>query len=402
VPNHSMVKSIIYNRVIQKSNKFTITQITEDGDQDYQEFRTMVALVLPKIDPSSEEAFLDQLKKDPASTDWKKELIIELKTKAWVDFIDTCRLAFAIKVGCDRPKSKATPQQYDSTRMRALKLSAKVSLIDKTGHKYDRFEDLPSKLQDHFKSKYHFKPGAAPKRPQTHIVDPEENIQPPAKKQKVGENRREKKGASHVTMFNQNTLNVPGPSSMAISPGEDEDMPEDEHIVPGGDTIPVNLDWDMRDTGDWSNDLPPSISTTDNRSQEEKDLEDKICEIDDITRGAAEDLQSMLDEHTHDEIRRAGFVVKKSIFLNDKSKQLEELVKANAFKNKDAAMYNSTIYINPEMRKERESLEARREVLAAERIRREVWSETPLPRGADVGKAPVKGGSGPGDARGKT
>jgi hypothetical protein len=132
---------------------------------EFSEFRTVVALLLPKIDPSSEEAMDEQIKRDPMKV--KSLHTLQAYQGKRQKCVDALNIANAYKVAIDSDrKSKAKPVHYEAARNHVLNLSHDVPLIDAKGVEYPTFSDIPAPVQKYLRKAY-FYPERPNKRPAT-------------------------------------------------------------------------------------------------------------------------------------------------------------------------------------------------------------------------------------------
>jgi hypothetical protein len=156
--NHKLVETI-FNTVDLTSTKpptGKVVNLTQDRRNfSHQEFRTAVALVLPRVDSTNPKSFEDMVKLDPLSV---KSLTIcnNFVLDGRLPLVNSLNECYALKVSLKNPKSKTKEIHYKISRDRMLGLSANIPLIDSKGVKYDTFGDIPENFQKVLREKYRF------------------------------------------------------------------------------------------------------------------------------------------------------------------------------------------------------------------------------------------------------
>jgi hypothetical protein len=119
----------------------------------YAEFRTAVALTLPKITPNSDLAYDKQVKQDVLGIKSVQTLKAFTSPKR-ANLVDATNMAFAIYQSCSNPKSKAKAEHFKNARNHVLNASNLVDLVDATGTSYNKFSDIPEKVQKYLAKRY--------------------------------------------------------------------------------------------------------------------------------------------------------------------------------------------------------------------------------------------------------
>jgi len=159
VPSQHKLLETIFNTVDPIDNKpkeFKIINLTVDKRNfTHQEFRTAVALSLPRIDTSFPDKHEEDLKLDPLSVRSLTIVnnFIKDKRDLLVDQLNEC---YALKVSLKNPKSKTKEIHYKISRDRMLGLTANMPLRDGKGTEFESFSKLPEKTQKFFREKYRF------------------------------------------------------------------------------------------------------------------------------------------------------------------------------------------------------------------------------------------------------
>jgi len=156
VPSNHKMLEVLFNTVDPTNDpkKFKVINITADKRQfSHQEFRTAVALTLPRIDSSKPSD--DDMKLDPLSVKSLKICDNFVQGKRDV-LVDSLNESYALKVSLKNPKTKTREIHYKISRERTLGLSANLPLIDSKGKSYDSFKDLPSGTQTFLREKFRY------------------------------------------------------------------------------------------------------------------------------------------------------------------------------------------------------------------------------------------------------
>jgi hypothetical protein len=159
VPSQHKMLETVFNTVDPvegKPKEFKLINLTADKrNLTHQEFRTAVALCLPRVDVSLPKKFDDDLKLDPLSV---KSLTIvnnfvKDKRDTLVDQLNEC---YGLRVSLKNPKSKTKEIHYKISRDRMLGLTANMPLIDAKGSKFETFTKLPESTQKYFREKFRY------------------------------------------------------------------------------------------------------------------------------------------------------------------------------------------------------------------------------------------------------
>jgi hypothetical protein len=138
-------------RIVSKRTAVNIT--TDKRNFTHQEFRTAVALTLPRLSPVHKKLDLDgQMKADSLSVD-KLSIIKNFKGVKEISLVDTLNESYNFKVSLRNPKSKTKEVHYKASRDRLLSASANLQLHDANGVEYDKFSSVPKNLQDFLRKK---------------------------------------------------------------------------------------------------------------------------------------------------------------------------------------------------------------------------------------------------------
>jgi hypothetical protein len=158
-PVHTKAGAVVYTTTREtEGNRIKTADLPEGSDLDFREFRTMVALALPKIDPSSSRPIEEQMRVDPLHI-VNESTLKTYSDKRFCTLIENLNLAFAIKTALANPKSKATPEHYSRARSRMLTSSAHVPFVDARGIEYSSHLEIPENIRNFLLKKYHFKSG---------------------------------------------------------------------------------------------------------------------------------------------------------------------------------------------------------------------------------------------------
>jgi hypothetical protein len=161
VPSNHKALEVLFNTVDLKSKdnglkKDQVVNITQDKRHfSYQEFRTAVALTLPRLDVRVPANHARDMKLDPLSV---KDLRI---CKNFCEerrdlLVDSLNESYILKVSLKNPKSKTKEVHYKNFRDRLLNASANVTLIDARGNKFSKFSDIPEKTQKFLRDTFRY------------------------------------------------------------------------------------------------------------------------------------------------------------------------------------------------------------------------------------------------------
>jgi hypothetical protein len=157
VPSHHKLCETVFNTVdTTKEGKSSIVNLTQaKRDFSFQEFRTAVALTLPRFDTSASQAFDEQIKLDPLSV---KDLAIcnNFVRPGFPDLVDSLNECYALRVSQKNPQSKTKEIHYKISRDRMIGLSANLPLIDAKGRSFSTFSSLPVSTQKLMREKYRY------------------------------------------------------------------------------------------------------------------------------------------------------------------------------------------------------------------------------------------------------
>jgi len=164
-PSQHKLSEVLFNTVDEDMEtrdgktfvtKRSLVNITQDKRNFVnQEFRTAVALSLPRLDPASAKPMDEQLKVDPLSH--KKRSIFEnFKDPSRALLVDRLNESYAFRVSLKNPKSKTKEVHYKISRDRLLAQSANIPLIDSTGRTYPKLGDIPEQVVKYLRKKYNY------------------------------------------------------------------------------------------------------------------------------------------------------------------------------------------------------------------------------------------------------
>jgi hypothetical protein len=164
-PSQHKMSEVLFNTVDEdmgeKDGKVVVTKrslvnITQDKRNFVnQEFRTAVALSLPRLDPASAKPMDEQLKVDPLSH--KKRSVFEnFKDPSRALLVDRLNESYAFRVSLKNPKSKTKEVHYKISRDRLLAQSANIPLVDSTGKVYTKLGDVPVQIVKYLRKKYNY------------------------------------------------------------------------------------------------------------------------------------------------------------------------------------------------------------------------------------------------------
>jgi hypothetical protein len=160
VPSQHKMLEVLFNTVDLPNEttgvkKATVINITQDKREfSHREFRTAVALSLPRIVISRRQPQLD-LQLDPFSV---KSLNIcnNFCSDKRDLLVDRLNESYGFRVSLKNPKSKTQEIHYKMSRDRLLSESANIPLISADGSKFDSFGALPKALQKFFRDSFRY------------------------------------------------------------------------------------------------------------------------------------------------------------------------------------------------------------------------------------------------------
>jgi len=158
VPSQHKLLEVLFNTVDsietdKDKTKFKLVNITSDKRQfSHREFRTAVALSLPRVVKPSEIS--SDLKLDPFSV--KSLAVCNYFCSDRRDIlVDRLNEAYGFKVSLKNPKSKTKDIHYKMSRDRLLAESANIPLVA-NGVTFDTFGDLPKTVQKYFRDTFRY------------------------------------------------------------------------------------------------------------------------------------------------------------------------------------------------------------------------------------------------------
>jgi len=157
--NKSKLLEVLFTTVDEESKvennkrivtKRTIVNVTRDKRPfGLPEFRTGVAMLLPRVCTSSDISIKEQIKVDSLSVMTLPTLTSSMD-KHMVEAIDILNDAYTLRVSVSNPKSKTKPVHYQAKRGQLLTASARLQYVDAEGHSYKGLFDLPDKILKQF------------------------------------------------------------------------------------------------------------------------------------------------------------------------------------------------------------------------------------------------------------
>jgi hypothetical protein len=164
VPSNHKLQEVIFNPVDdsfgtvegkQKVIGRSMVNITSDGrSMSFQEFRTAVFLSCGRLDFDKPD-YDEQLRIEPLAI--KESMVAE--NYAYPGATATVSLlnsAYALKVSLKNPKSKTTLVHYENKRNELLRSTNTDAFYDAKGVEYNKFSELPEKVQSFFRRKYRY------------------------------------------------------------------------------------------------------------------------------------------------------------------------------------------------------------------------------------------------------
>jgi hypothetical protein len=161
VPSNHKMLEVLFNTVDTKNSEDTtskdkVVNITQDKRNFlHQEFRTAVALTLPRLDTAKPENHELDMALDPLSV---RDLnICNNFCKDRRDIlVDSLNESYVLRVSLKNPKSKTKEIHYKIFRDKMLNNSANIPLIDAKGKIFNTFAKLPEKTQKFLRDKFRY------------------------------------------------------------------------------------------------------------------------------------------------------------------------------------------------------------------------------------------------------
>jgi hypothetical protein len=181
VPSHHKMMEVLFNTVDplpttdNSKQKFKIVNLTQDKRQmSHREFRTAVALTLPRIVMTHRAPALD-VKLDPFSV---KDLAIcnNFCSDKRDLLVNRLNEAYGLKMSLKNPKSKTREVHYKISRDRLIADSANIPLKTGEGTSFDTFSDLPKPLQKFFRDTFRYPEKRAREEPETIDSEAQMNV----------------------------------------------------------------------------------------------------------------------------------------------------------------------------------------------------------------------------------
>lgn len=156
VPESTKTMTVLLNSVkAEKDGQVKLTDLHNEADGlTYREFRTGVALILPKLnerDPSSME---DQAKAGP-ERGVSEEMLQTFSGRSLL--VDSLNGAYAIYKAIPNKDSKAKPVNFRDSRDRTINLSVGLPMVDRQGVEYSKVEDIPQRSREYLLKALHYK-----------------------------------------------------------------------------------------------------------------------------------------------------------------------------------------------------------------------------------------------------
>jgi hypothetical protein len=119
-------------------------------------FKMALKMVLPFIDPSSEEKLEAQIPHDPLTV--TDEQVIEFcKRQPYRACVDALNVSYAKYCGAKNKKLKITPAGFRSSKSYLRTQSRKMKFVTKTGIVYETIQDIPTPILDWAGKKFLFR-----------------------------------------------------------------------------------------------------------------------------------------------------------------------------------------------------------------------------------------------------
>jgi hypothetical protein len=161
VPSQHKLLEVLFNTVDPLEENglvkgYKLVNITQDKRQfSHREFRTAVALTLPRINIVKGGNPITDLSLDPFSV---KDL--RICNNFCVDrrdiLVDRLNESYGFKVSLKNPKTKTKDIHYKMSRDRLLAESANIPLVTANGLSYDNFSDIPKTYQKFLRDSFRY------------------------------------------------------------------------------------------------------------------------------------------------------------------------------------------------------------------------------------------------------
>jgi len=159
VPSNHKMLEVLFNTVDPKdetSKEDRLVNITQDKRNfTHQEFRTAVALTLPRLDTAKPDNHELDMRVDPLEVR-NLQICNNFCRDKRDNLVDSLNESYVLKVSLKNPKSKTKEKHYAIFRNRLLNNSSGVPLIDANGVIYNSFGKLPQKTQKFLRDKFRY------------------------------------------------------------------------------------------------------------------------------------------------------------------------------------------------------------------------------------------------------
>jgi len=163
VSSHHKLLEVLFNPVLEMpGDRVKAIKNNSSDNISYIEFRSAVAMSLPKIDASCESPMDKQVSVEPLNV--KDTRVLEnFSDLERIQAVDRLNTAYALKIACYNKKSKTTPAHYEQARNAFLNCTSRCALKD-AGNSYKKFSEVPESTQGYLRKKFRY-PKSDRKRP---------------------------------------------------------------------------------------------------------------------------------------------------------------------------------------------------------------------------------------------
>jgi hypothetical protein len=156
--NHKLVSILETDTVEAKKGLKLRSRKNKEEFKEFSfiEYRSGVALTLPRITQKKDLAFDKQVSIEPLSCKDPK-VIKNFEEPKFFKTLDLLNRAHAILVACSRKNSKSTPAHYEQARNAFLHSTDKLPIRTYEGLDLSRFKDIPENYQNYLRKSFRFR-----------------------------------------------------------------------------------------------------------------------------------------------------------------------------------------------------------------------------------------------------
>jgi hypothetical protein len=189
IPSNHKLRTVLYTEVTKDPSgnlKLHRKDISNGSKTTWPEFRTAIALSLPKLKNLDSVSFENQIKIEPL--DVKNPSIVSnfkpSQNNKRADMVNVLNEAFGLVIGLQSNIKEIRPETYLSKREHLLNLSAHVPILDGNSHEYSKWNEVPSNMKGFLHKNFDHPISGEKKRTQPDSTATQKESAPVSKKQK--------------------------------------------------------------------------------------------------------------------------------------------------------------------------------------------------------------------------